>query len=174
MTMQNVSSVVATNSTGSLGSELARLSSDLVGDGWQVIRHDVSSSDTPSQVRSEIIADYNSDPANVSAVFLFGHVPVLQSGFIDYDTHGARPMPADPFYGDMNNDWPTDPATSPSFIPSDLKLMVGRVDFADMPGTGAPSPWPNETELLGNYLNKDHSWRFNLIQVKRRALMASP
>src|ERR1041385_1561953 len=165
--------IVATNSTGPLSAELARLRTDLVGDGWQVIQHEVSSNDTPDVVRSRIIADYNADPANVQAVFLFGPVPVLQSGFMDYDTHGARPMPADPYYGEMNNDWPTNSATSPSFIPSDLKLMVGRVDFANMPGNGAPTAWPNETELLRNYLNKDHNWRFKQISVKRRALMAN-
>src|SRR2546430_5189244 len=26
------------------------------------------------------------------SVFLFGHVPILQSGFMNYDGHGARPM----------------------------------------------------------------------------------
>lgn len=165
--------VVGTNSTGPLSAELGRLQSDLVGDGWQVIRHDISSNQTPDAVRSLIIADYNADPANVQAVFLFGPVPVLQSGFIDYDTHGARPMPADPYYGEMNNDWPTNSETSPSFLPSDVKLMVGRVDFSNMPGNGAPTAWPNETELLRNYLNKDHKWRFKQISVKRRALMAN-
>lgn len=165
--------IIATNSTGPLSAELTRLQSDLVGDGWQVIRHDVSSDDTPAAVRSLIIADYNADSANVQAVFLFGPVPVLQSGFMDYDTHGARPMPADPYYGEMNNDWPTNAETSPSYLPSDLKLMVGRVDFANMPGNGAPAAWPNETELLRNYLNKDHNWRFKQISVKRRALMAN-
>jgi hypothetical protein len=165
--------MVETNSTATLSSELNRLQSDLVGDGWQVIRHGVSSNDTPEAVRSLIVADYNADPANVSAVFLFGHIPVLQSGFIDYDTHGARPMPADPYYGELNNDWPTNPATSPSFLPSDVKLEVGRVDFEDMPGNGALVAWPNETELLRNYLNKDHNWRFKQINVQRRALMAN-
>ena len=60
--------LVATNSTGSLGAELARFQSDLVGDGWQVIRHDVSSNDTPAHARSMVIADYNADPSNVQAV----------------------------------------------------------------------------------------------------------
>lgn len=160
--------LVATNSTGSLGAELARLQSDLVGDGWQVIRHDVSSNDTPAHARSLVINDYTSDPANVNAVFLFGHVPILQSGFINYDGHGPRPMPADGYYGDMNGDW----SSSPNTFPADIKLMVGRVDFANMPGNGAPTPWPNETELLRNYLNKEHRWRFKQITAERRALIA--
>jgi len=166
--------VVATNSTIGLDSELARLQSDLIGDGWFVIRHDVSSDQTPLSVRSIITNDYYADPANVNAVFLFGHVPILQSGAnLNYDGHLARAMPADAFYGEMNDDWPTNSANSPAFLPSDVKLMVGRVDLANMPGNGAPITWPSETELLRNYLNKDHNWRHRLFTVPRRALMGN-
>src|SRR6266850_1008545 len=164
--------IVATNATASLSNELARLQTDLIGDGWQVLRHDVSSNDTPVNVRTIITNDYYADPANVNALFLFGHVPVLQSGNLNYDSHGARPFPADAYYGDVLNDWPTNVASSPSYIPSDIKLMIGRVDLYDMPGNGAPIAWGNETELLRNYLNKDHNWRFKLISVQRRALIA--
>jgi hypothetical protein len=160
--------LVATNATASLSGELARLQTDLIGDGWQVIRHDVSSNDTPAHARSLVVADYNADPANVTAVFLFGHVPILQSGFINYDGHGPRAMPSDGYYGDMNGDW----SGSPSYLPSDVELMVGRVDLADMPGNAAPGTWPNETELLRNYLNKDHRWRFKQFTAPRRALVA--
>jgi hypothetical protein len=50
--------------------------------------------------------------------------------------------------------------------------MIGRVDMFNMPGNGAPIAWPTETELLRRYLNKDHNWRFKLISVQRRALVA--
>jgi len=165
--------IITTNSTIGLSNELARLQTDLTGDGWQVIRHDVSSNDTPVSVKNLITTDYYSDPGNVSAVFLFGHVPILQSGHLNYDGHLTRPMPADTYYGDMDANWPTDPASSPSFLPSDVELMVGRVDLANMPGNGAANPWPAETELLRNYLNKDHNWRHNLINVPRVALMGN-
>jgi hypothetical protein len=166
--------VVATDSTPGLSAELARLQSDLTGDGWLVIRHDVSSNQTPLSVRSTITNDYYADPANVNTVFLFGHVPILQSGpNLNYDGHLVRAMPADAFYGEMNNDWPTNLPSSPGFLPSDVKLMVGRVDLANMPGNGAPVSWPSETELLRNYLNKDHNWRHKLFTVSRRALMGN-
>ncbi len=166
--------VVATNSTIGLDNELARLQSDLTGEGWFVIRHDVSSNQTPLSVRSVITNDYYADPANVKTVFLFGHVPILQSGpSLNYDGHEARAMPADSFYGDVNNDWPTNLATSPAFLPSDVKLMVGRVDLANMPGNGARVGWASETELLRNYLNKDHNWRHKLFTVPRKALMGN-
>jgi hypothetical protein len=165
--------VVATNSIIGLDFELARLQSDLAGDGWQVLREDVSSNDTPTAVRERILSDYWADPADVNTVFLLGHVPILQSGYLNYDGHGARPMPADAYYADVYYDWPTDPASSPSYLPSDVPLMVGRVDLANMPGNAAPNPWPAETELLRNYLNKDHNWRQGLTAVPRRALMGN-
>lgn len=160
--------MVATNGLASLSNELTRLQSDIIGDGWQVIRHDVSSNDTPASVKSLIVNDYNADPAHVQAVFLFGHIPILQSGYLDYDTHGPRPMPADSYYADVDGDW----SSSPSFLPSDVELMVSRVDLANMPGNAAPGVFTSEGELLRNYLNKDHKWRFNQINVHRRALMA--
>jgi hypothetical protein len=166
--------VVATNSTIGLENELTRLQSDLTGDGWFVIRHDVSSNQTPLSVHSIITNDYYADPANVNTVFLFGHVPILQSGpSLNYDGHLARAMPADAFYGEMNDDWPTNLASSPGFLPSDVKLMVGRVDLANMPGNKALVPWPSETELLRNYLNKDHNWRHKVFTVPRNALMGN-
>lgn len=160
--------IVETNATASLSNELARLQSDLIGDGWQVITHGVSSSDSPAYVKSLIVAHYNAAPANVTAVFLFGHVPILQSGYLNYDGHGARPMPADSYYGDMDGNW----SSLPDYLPSDVELEVGRVDFFDMPGAGAAIPFPSETELLRNYLNKDHNWRIHGINVRRLALMA--
>ncbi len=165
--------IVGQESVVGLDNDLAQLESDLVGDGWQVIRHDVSSNDTPDEVRSLILGDYWADPADVNTVFLFGHVPILHSGYLNYDGHGPRPMPADAFYGDVYYDWPTNPTNSPSYLPSDVMLKVGRVDLANMPGNGAATPWPNETALLKNYLKKDHNWRQKLVPVLRRALMGN-
>ena len=166
--------IVAADTTA-LASELAQLQADLVGDGWNVTRHDVSPNDAPTSVKNLILADYNADPAHLQAVFLFGHVPVVMSGDLNYDSHGARALPADGFYGDMTGDWllDQDPTNRPSYFPAPVELMVGRVDFFDMPGIGAPSPWPSETELLRRYLNKDHAWRHKQITVPRRALMAN-
>ena len=159
--------VVENRYAAALTNELARLQTDLAGDGWTVIRHHVSTNDTPASVRNLIIADYNADPANVNTVFLFGHVPILHSGNLNYDGHLARPMPADAYYGDVNGNW----GGNPGYLPSDVELMVGRVDMFDMPGNYAPTPWPSEVELLRNYLNKDHNFRQKLVIVPHRALM---
>lgn len=159
--------IVDNRHTAALSNELARLQSDLAGDGWTVIRHEVSPNDTPASVRNLIIADYNADPTQVNTVLLFGHVPVLRSGNLNYDGHGSRPMPADAYYGDVNGNW----SGNPSYLPSDVELMVGRVDMYNMPGNYARIPWPSEVELLRNYLNKDHNFRQKLVTVPHRALM---
>lgn len=156
--------IVDSTRAAALATELARLRSDLIGDGWRVIRRDVAPWENPGRVRSLIVAAYNADPANVRAVFLFGHVPIRRSGTLEYDGHGARPMPADAFYGDVNGNW----GSNPSYLPSDVELMVGRVDFFDMAGVGI-----SEVELLRNYLNKDHAWRHKLVSVPRVALMGN-
>jgi hypothetical protein len=165
--------VVATNSAPDLSNELARLQTDLAGDGWSVIRQDVSSNDTPESVRQDIMNYYWADPIDVDAVFLFGHVPILQSGYLNYDGHYTRAMPSDTYYAEMNDDWPTEknPTNGPSYLPSDAALMVGRVDMFNMPGVGGAIPFPSEEELLRNYLDKDHAWRNHLIDVDPRALM---
>lgn len=161
--------VVENAAATALPSELARLESDLCGDGWRVVRHDVSAGQTPESVRALIVSDYQADPERTRAVFLFGRVPVLYSGNLDWDTHGPRPMPADGYYGDIDGDW----SASPDTFPSSVELMVGRVDLSNMPGTGAVHPWPGETELLRNYLNKNHRWRHGEMPVQRRSLMGN-
>jgi len=180
--------------------ELTRLQEDLVGDGWTVLRHDVSRNDSVVSVKNLIKADYNADPANVKAVFLFGRVPVPYSGLQNPDGHGDHfgAWPADVFYGDMDGNWtdgsvnyqqtintdPTDRArlsnvpgdgkfdqTSP---PSAVELQVGRVDLSSMPGRtiwGGPATFPNELALLRQYLNKDHNFRHKLINPRRRGVV---
>src|SRR5437870_2373662 len=124
----------------------------------------VARDENPINVKALIQSDYAADPANVKAVFLFGHVPVVRSGNLDVDGHQPRPMPADVFYGDMDGDWTDsdgDGVFDQNTIPTDVELEVGRVDFADLPGRltwNGPATFPGELELLRQYLNKDHSF----------------
>jgi hypothetical protein len=155
--------VVESSQAASLANELGLLQQDLVGDGWSVVRTEVSSSDPPAAVRSAIQAIYSADPPNTRALLLFGHIPVFRCGSINVDDHGPRAWPADTFYGDMDGVW-----SNPNTIPSDVELMAGRVDMANMPVAGS-----SETELLRNYLNKDHNWRHARIPVERRALIGN-
>lgn len=182
--------VVDNTQAASLAMELKRLQQDLVGDGWTVRRHDVSRTDTVPNIKAIIKADYTADPTNVKAVFLFGHVPVPYSGRLNPDGHpdhyGA--WPADVYHGEMNSTWtdsvvdtstnsppvsdprnrnvPGDGKFDPSLLPSDVELQVGRVDLANLPAFPL-----GETELLRQYLNKDHWWRHKFVTAERRGLI---
>ncbi len=186
--------------TTSLAAELGRLEQDLAGDGWTVVRHDISRTDSVANVKALIKATYDADPVNVKSVFLFGHVPVPYSGQLNPDGHpdhvGA--WPADAFYGDMDGHWtdssvnytqtlntdPADAARMSNFpgdgkfdqttLPSAVELAVGRVDLSNMPGRltwGGPATFANETELLRKYLNKDHNFRHRQTNPARRAVV---
>lgn len=169
-----------------LSVELARLEQDLIGDGWTVLRHDVSRAEKVADVKALIKADYERDSENVKAVFLFGRVPVPYAGAIAPDGHQSHfgAWPADAFYGDMDGVWTdeqnlTGAASGPqsnvkgdgkydqSIIPGALELQVGRVDLSDMPAF-APK---TELDLLRQYLNKDHNFRHKLLTVGQRALI---
>ncbi len=190
--------VERTAATG-LVSELARLQQDLVGDGWTVLRHDVSRTDSVASVKQLIKADYLADPARVKSVFLFGRVPVPYSGMMAPDGHTEHygAWPADAYYGDMDGTWtdsnanfiqsgnadpadnarltnlPGDGKFDPLVLPSPVELQVGRVDLANMPGRVAGvATFPGELELLRRYLNKDHNYRHRLTTVPRRAAVA--
>ncbi len=183
-----------------LAAELTRLQQDLAGDGWSVVRHDVPRTDSPANVKNLIKSTYNADPANVKAVFLFGHVPVPYSGVLVPDGHpdhnGA--WPADVYYGDMDGNWtdstvnhtqsintsPTDAARlsnrpgdgkfDQTDLPSALELQVGRVDLSNLPGRttwGGPATFASEIELLRKYLNKDHNFRHRKVNPARRAVV---
>ncbi|MFZ4394261.1 MAG: fibronectin type III domain-containing protein [Kiritimatiellia bacterium] len=177
---------VATN----LATELDRLQQDLVGDGWSVVRRDVGRNDTVASVKQVILDQYQLDPQNVKSIFLFGHVPVPYSGALHPDGHSDHigAWPADCFYGDVNGLW-TDVATyitsdtprplanrniagdgkyDPSSVPGDgVELQVGRVDLSDLP---AFTP-RTETDLLRQYLAKDHNFRQAALSVQRRGLV---
>ncbi len=187
--------VVDNTYAANLANELARLQQDLTGDGWTVIRLDVGRNDPVVNIRNMIKAQYAADPANVKCVFLFGHVPVPYSGNIVPDGHtpdhqGA--WPCDGYYGDMDGTWtdnsvnvtgqydprntnvPGDGKFDQSTFPAPIKLMVGRVDLANMPGElwyGGPTTMPSELDLLRNYLNKDHNFRTKQFDLPRRAIV---
>lgn len=159
-----------------LTNELRRLEADLVGDGWLVTRKDVARDASPAEVRDAIKAEWEADREHTKAVLLFGHVPVLRSGNQNVDGHQARPHPADVFYGEMNGTWTDangDGIYDQSALPSDLELMVGRVDFAELTGQFSSVRYPSEVELLKRYLDKDHAFRHAEIRPKARAIIGN-
>ncbi|HQW99667.1 MAG TPA: thrombospondin type 3 repeat-containing protein, partial [Flavobacteriales bacterium] len=154
--------------------ELNQLVLDMRADGWAVLRTDVSRTASVTSIRSIVQGHYNSDPANVKALYLVGHVPVPYSGNITPDGHddGRGARPTDGYYADINGTWtdnsvnvtlgthsqswntPGDGKFDQSDFPSAIELQVGRVDLYDMPAFSA-----SEVQLVRNYLNKAHSFK---------------
>ena len=127
-----------------------------------------------ANLKALIKADYTADPANVNSVFLFGHVPVPYSGNFAPDGHSDHQgaWPADVYYADMTGTWtdssvtattatdprninvPGDGKFDANIMPANATLRVGRVDLANLPAFAL-----SETELLRQYLYKDHGIR---------------
>lgn len=167
-------------------SEIDGLIQILESECWTVIRHDVSPSASVPAVKQLIVSEYQKDPQNVKAVYLFGHIPVPYSGNLAPDAHpdhvGA--WPADAYYGDMDGIWtdvsvndtsasdprnkniPGDGKFDASVLPSAVELQVGRVDFANMPLFAL-----SESELLRQYLNKSLDFRIGKIKVEERGII---
>ncbi|MCL2785447.1 MAG: InlB B-repeat-containing protein, partial [Propionibacteriaceae bacterium] len=154
--------LVESEVASALSAELALFTKDLIGDGWTVLRHDVSRDATPESARALVIADYNADRNNVNSVILFGHIPIMKAGNLAPDGHERRPFPADAYYGTMGQ-W----TTTDLYLRSDVELQVGRIDFHNMPAFSK-----NATELLRQYLNKDHKYRIGQMPVTKDALIS--
>ena len=172
--------------TTSLATQLTQFLQDLEGDGWQVIRHDVSRTAPVTSVKALVTAAYNADPSNVKAVFILGHVPVPLSGALAPDGHGEHygAWSADVYYGEMNGSWtdnsvnsataqwprnhnvPGDGKFDQSIIPTAVELAVGRVDFYDLPAFSQ-----TETQLTANYLSKLRQWKLKQITAADRAVV---
>jgi fibronectin type 3 domain-containing protein len=183
--------LVESSLAGPLSAELNQLQSDLTGEGWTVVRRDVSMNDSPQSVKDTIKSIYYSDTGNVHAVFLFGHIPVPYSGDIFPDGHpnhqGA--WPADVYYADMDGTWtdstvndasaerqtnwnvPGDGKFDQSTLPSPAELMVGRVDLNNMTCYSNKANSRSEVDLMRQYLNKDHAFRFAQLPVQKRGLI---
>ncbi|HRP00607.1 MAG TPA: hypothetical protein PLN54_14335, partial [Flavobacteriales bacterium] len=169
-----------------LTTELQQLERDLRADGWVVLRSDVSRTASASSIKSIVTGHYNSDPANVKAVYIVGHVPVPYSGNVAPDGHSEHTgaWPCDGYYGDIDGTWtdasvnnsaaqrvenrnvPGDGKFDQSTFPSAVELMVGRVDLSDMPAFGQ-----SEVELVRAYLNKAHNFKVKQWVPQQRGLM---
>lgn len=172
--------------TTPLATEIDRLIADMRGDGWQVIRKDISRTLPVPDVKDIIKTEYNADPTNFNTLFILGHIAVPYSGNIYPDGHpdhqGA--WPADVYYAEMNSTWtdvtvnntvanrpendniPDDGKFDQSAIPSDVELQVGRVDVYNMPSIN-----PDDVVLMKQYLNKNHAFRTGAFTVQRRGLV---
>lgn len=183
--------IVARTHAEALAAELEQFEQDLVGDGWTVLRRDVSPQDSPPAVKAVIKAAYDADPANVRTVLLFGDVAVPYSGLMAADGHenheGA--WPADVYYADMHGTWtdstvnsttaerdrnwniPGDGRFDQNAPPGGATLEIGRVDLSNMTCFSNKTPPRSERDLLRQYLVKNHHFRHGRLAVQRRGLI---
>ncbi len=165
--------------------ELDQMIRDLAGDGWEIIRHDVSRTLPDVAIKAMIQADYAANP-RVNALFIVGHIAVPYSGYIYPDGHPdhAGAWAADVFYADMDGTWTDNVvndngATRPenwnmigdgkwdqNFLPSSTELEVSRIDFYDMPLFNK-----TEEEMMITYLNRAHRFKMDSITIAKRALI---
>ncbi len=172
-----------------LKTELARLELDLIGDGWTVTSHVVGRSMKVTDIKAIVKKDYQVDPMHTRSLFIFGHVPIPYSGLLNPDGHSNHlgAWPTDLYYGNFDGDWTdnviNDDSTvlvrpeirnvigdgkfDQSSIPAPMNLEVGRVDLWDMPAFAK-----SDTELLRQYLNKDHAFRFQTLTAPARGLIS--
>ncbi len=173
--------LVDTTMMAPLASGIDLLKGDLENEGWEVTVRGVPRAETfdSAKVRTtmEIVrAEWNAGPRDLGGIILLGRVPVPYSGNIVPDGHpdhqGA--WPADGIYGDINGTYTDNLTTSPNGVraananaprdgkfdqsqfSTDVDVPVGRIDFYDMPAFSK-----SETELLRDYLIKNHAYRTN-------------
>ncbi|MDD5261219.1 MAG: putative Ig domain-containing protein [Methylacidiphilales bacterium] len=189
--------LVDTTMAVQLDAELARLKQDLAGDGWTVIRHDVSrgtgddtrtvDSAALAATKAIIQADCNATPGEVHSLLLFGHIPVPYSGLISPDGHSEHngAWSADVYYGDMVGTWTDSTVNDPhtdwwpliANIPGDGKFDQSTppqpitLDIGRVDMWRMPAFSKSEAELLRQYLNKDHNHRYAINVLPRRGLI---
>lgn len=176
--------VITTGTMNQVEDELINYLHTVETDGWQARILPIDDSATVSEVKASIVAFHDAFP--FSAVLLLGDVPVPHSGDIKPDGHpdhrGA--WSADVYYGDLDGTWtdtevsitqaandindnvPGDGNWDQSFLPSDVEVAVGRVDFSNMPTFNQ-----DEYQLLREYLQKDIDYRTKQINTNQRAAM---
>jgi hypothetical protein len=176
--------VVDNSFQNSLATEINQLKKDLTHEGWLVNELFVPRATTwetePTilSIKQSIASIYNNAPANdkPNHLFLLGHIPIARSGLDaptpdEHDENkGARG--ADCYYADIDGiftdnatfnpgtidtkaiNLPNDLKWDQDYIPSQLEMAFGRVDFADIAGSAN-----DEENLLRNYLNRLHEYR---------------
>lgn len=178
--------------TSQLDYELTRYIYDLTGDGWEVIRHDVPRTEqfnkfAVQNIKDLIIRDYSYYSKDIKSIILLGRIAVPYSGDIfvdDHDPDHRGAWAADLYYGVVHGQWadtlldlrvasrkenwniPGDGKFDQTMLPSNVEIPVGRIDFFNLPAMRTP-----EIELLRNYLNKNHDYRFKKITAPHKALI---
>jgi hypothetical protein len=178
--------VVDTSLWGEIGTRIIRMKDDLRNEGWEPVLVLVHRNDPVPDVKARMVAEWQKEKDRTQAAILIGRVPVPYSGAIypDGHTNHQGAWPADVYYADMDGTWtdatvnitsaaqarhhnlPGDGKFDQSTLPSDLELMIGRIDFDNMPAFPK-----SEAGLLKDYLDKNHLYRNGGIPTIPRAII---
>ncbi|UEG48739.1 hypothetical protein LK994_08825 [Ferruginibacter lapsinanis] len=180
--------LVDSNYINPLFTEISRLEIDLINEGWIIVRKDIGRNQSVRSVKQFIVSTYLADTQKVKGIFILGHIPVPYSGLIAPDGHDDHvgAWPTDAYYCDTsftywtdisvnditasraeNKNIPGDGKFDQSFINTRyLKLFSGRVDVYNMPAINS-----NDTFLLKQYLDKNHTYRTVQKKFRMRGLI---
>jgi hypothetical protein len=138
-----------------------------------------------------IVEASRSTPAPVTQLFLLGHVAVPRCGTDAFppDDHAENrgAYGCDAYYADidgtftdvnsapadvrpMHQNVPGDGIFDQDFLPSDIEMGFGRVDFAGLPNAVSAL---DEVTMLRNYLDRNHTFRSGRAPPVRKALFAT-
>ncbi|MCC6818465.1 MAG: T9SS type A sorting domain-containing protein [Bacteroidia bacterium] len=174
--------------------EWALLKNDYYMDGYGVYLKLISEYSKPPAIKAEISTWYNLNKMVNIQCLLIGRVPVAYSGTMLAATvdlppdanpdHGGA-WPTDLYYAEMNGNW-TDNATMTTnvtrdanknipgdgkfdqhFIPNDIDIQIGRIDFRNLPSQGK-----TDIFMVAQYLKKLHHYKSGRIKVTERAFIA--
>ena len=178
-----------------LSSEISRLEEDLLNEGWNVTSLFIPRTMSVQDVKSSIDVEAKNLDNRLKTIFIIGHVPVPYSG----DYGGDLPPPdghvvgsgghtgawsADTYYACFDGNWTDtrvnnttgsrsrnynivgDGKLDQSRLPGNVNYELGRVDLFDMPAFSK-----SDTELVRDYLNRNHSYRTGKAQTIKRALV---
>ena len=178
--------LIDNNYAAPLSAELKTLETDLISDGWLVRKAYARRNMPVDSVKQLVSAIYASEYSVMNSLLIVGHVPVPYSGNLNPDGHpdhlGA--WPCDVYYGDIDGNWTDNSvnnvsATRPqnqnsigdgkfdnSTIPSGTELNTARIDLYNMPSFAL-----SDTELVRQYLVKDHNFKYGNTTFKKRMLI---
>jgi len=178
-----------------LASEISRLETDLLNEGWNVTLAYIPRTMSAEIVKSRIDLESRNVDRRLKTIFIIGHVAVPYSG----NYGGDLPPPdghvvgsgghtgawsADTYYACFDGNWTDTKVTNTtgsrsrnhntigdgkldqSRLPSTVNYEIGRVDLFDMPAFSK-----SDTELVRDYLNRNHNYRIGKSVTVKRALV---
>ena len=170
------------------------LKNDYYMDGYGVTLMLVSEYSKPPAIKTKISTWSNVNRNLNNQCLLIGRVPVAYSGTMLTNTtdlppdahpdHGGA-WPTDLYYAEFDGAWtdfltmttnitraanlnnPGDGKFDPHFIPDNIDIQIGRIDFRMLPAQGI-----SDFKMVENYLRKLHQFKIAAVKVPNKAFIS--